>query len=294
MLDAFNSIIPNNDEAEPIPMDIDYEDVARYHSDEVEDEDDEYWSDTDNEEFGGNVQEISHAGGEYGPNVSVAQRTFSLMTSTNKYICLFILSCFTVTDYNFQLFVNSMRRFLKRGQSINRRDRIQALQSNWDNQIEDLADAYLKFKHDTNEQKDSLSSDAASVSDQPTSNLTSPPSGTPLQSPTSFYCTTVRERCRSSVYTCTLFFKFLTVPQAREQIIVIQQPEQSVNQALIQIGFLGTSPVEPTIAIELEVLELYYRLRRRFSRYGILPFVRALCDLQKVRQVCLSVLLCDE
>lgn len=72
---------------------------------------------------------------------------------------------------------------------------------------------------------------------------------------------------------------------AREQIVVVQQHEQSVNQALIQLGLLGVSPIEPTVAIDLEVLELYYRLRRRHSRFGILPFVRALCDLQKVRHL---------
>lgn len=59
-----------------------------------------------------------------------------------------------------------------------------------------------------------------------------------------------------------------------------------MNEAFIHLGLLGVSPIEPTVAINLEVLELYYRLRRRHSRFGTLPFVQALCDLQKVHHHC--------
>lgn len=89
MRDALEASIPepgdNPSEFDVVPMDVDYDNLVNPQSDEEEDADDDYWSDSDDDDLV-NAQEISHVGGEYGPNVSVAQRTFSLMTSTNKYI----------------------------------------------------------------------------------------------------------------------------------------------------------------------------------------------------------------
>ncbi|EJD44437.1 hypothetical protein AURDEDRAFT_48381, partial [Auricularia subglabra TFB-10046 SS5] len=44
-------------------------------------------------------------------------------------------------------------------------------------------------------------------------------------------------------------------------------------------GMMACTPMLPAVAISVRVLELYYRVRRRAPRLGVLPFVRALCDI---------------
>ncbi|KZV89030.1 hypothetical protein EXIGLDRAFT_566979, partial [Exidia glandulosa HHB12029] len=60
--------------------------------------------------------------------------------------------------------------------------------------------------------------------------------------------------------------------------------------SLMRAGMMACTPVVPVVAISLGVLELYYRIRRRAPRLGILPFVRALCDKYMVRAQCVNTL----
>lgn len=54
--------------------------------------------------------------------------------------------------------------------------------------------------------------------------------------------------------------------------------------SLMRTGLLACSPVVPSVAISLGILELYYRIRRHAPRLGVQPFVRALCDKYLVRK----------
>ncbi|QRV88505.1 hypothetical protein RhiJN_16523 [Ceratobasidium sp. AG-Ba] len=52
------------------------------------------------------------------------------------------------------------------------------------------------------------------------------------------------------------------------------------NELLIRHGYLGTSPLIPTVAISIECLKLYRALRSRCSTLGMETFVKTLGDLQ--------------
>lgn len=53
--------------------------------------------------------------------------------------------------------------------------------------------------------------------------------------------------------------------------------------ALMRAGLMACSPLIPSVAVSLGILELYYRIRRHAPRLGIQPFVRAICDKYEVR-----------
>ncbi|KAG6884740.1 hypothetical protein C0992_005852 [Termitomyces sp. T32_za158] len=61
---------------------------------------------------------------------------------------------------------------------------------------------------------------------------------------------------------------------------IIHQAEstKSVSIALVQQGYLGTTPETPSLAMSLRTLELYYRIRRRKPSFSIEAFAKVLCD----------------
>ncbi|KAG2737755.1 hypothetical protein P692DRAFT_20883222 [Suillus brevipes Sb2] len=65
-------------------------------------------------------------------------------------------------------------------------------------------------------------------------------------------------------------------------LLIQQQDNEVANAALLRHGFLGCSPVQPTVAIRLECLELYHQIRRRQSSFGIQTFTKVLCALHNV------------
>jgi hypothetical protein len=54
------------------------------------------------------------------------------------------------------------------------------------------------------------------------------------------------------------------------------------NIALIQRGFIGTTPWSPQFAISLRTLDSFYRIQMQHPSLGIRPYVRALCDINSV------------
>jgi hypothetical protein len=63
---------------------------------------------------------------------------------------------------------------------------------------------------------------------------------------------------------------------------IIQLPDQLANVTLIENGLLGTSPVQPTVAITLEALELYHQIRRRQASFSVQAMTKVLCALHNV------------
>lgn len=119
------------------PMDIDYSYVAHEDAQGHADNEDDYQTE-DEDDSEGFMEMIPHEGGR-----SVAQNVFTITSSTNK--C--VPSPFTLRFFSLINIWDSLRRWLRRGQSVNRRDRIRTLQRNWDDQMPDLASAYLQYKH---------------------------------------------------------------------------------------------------------------------------------------------------
>ncbi|KAH7903111.1 hypothetical protein BJ138DRAFT_1197236, partial [Hygrophoropsis aurantiaca] len=52
--------------------------------------------------------------------------------------------------------------------------------------------------------------------------------------------------------------------------------------ALIRVGFLGASPIQPTLAIHLNCLELYHQIRRRQSSFSVQAMVKVLCAMHNI------------
>jgi hypothetical protein len=58
---------------------------------------------------------------------------------------------------------------------------------------------------------------------------------------------------------------------------------------LISHGFLGTTPILPSLAISLKTLELFRRIRLRKASFSVEAFVKVICDLYNVSSVSLCI-----
>ncbi|KAG2108835.1 hypothetical protein BD769DRAFT_1630507 [Suillus cothurnatus] len=55
--------------------------------------------------------------------------------------------------------------------------------------------------------------------------------------------------------------------------------EELANVSLLKLGFLGCSPLQPTVAVSLHCLELYHQICRRKPSFSIQAMVKVLCAL---------------
>ncbi|KAG2356427.1 hypothetical protein BDR07DRAFT_1491981 [Suillus spraguei] len=51
------------------------------------------------------------------------------------------------------------------------------------------------------------------------------------------------------------------------------------NVSLLKIGYLGCSPLQPTLAISLDCLELYHQIHQRKPSFSVQGMVKVLCAL---------------
>ncbi|KAG1883462.1 hypothetical protein F4604DRAFT_1879073 [Suillus subluteus] len=72
-----------------------------------------------------------------------------------------------------------------------------------------------------------------------------------------------------------LFSQFL-------QMDAQQRPDEPANTVLLCSGLLGCSPIQPTVAICLECLEVYHQIHRRQSSFSIQAITKVLCALHNV------------
>ncbi|KAL1746110.1 hypothetical protein HDZ31DRAFT_34840 [Schizophyllum fasciatum] len=63
---------------------------------------------------------------------------------------------------------------------------------------------------------------------------------------------------------------------------IVQIPGESANAALLRSGLLGSSPISPTIAFTIELLELYHQLRRHQSSLSIQAIVKTMCAIHNL------------
>ncbi|KAH7902929.1 hypothetical protein BJ138DRAFT_1021356, partial [Hygrophoropsis aurantiaca] len=61
-----------------------------------------------------------------------------------------------------------------------------------------------------------------------------------------------------------------------------QEDDELANVSLLRCGLLGCSPVQPTVAIHLDCLEIYHQIRRRQSSFSIQAMTKVLCALHNV------------
>lgn len=69
-----------------------------------------------------------------------------------------------------------------------------------------------------------------------------------------------------------------------------QNTQELANVALVRHGLLGCSSESPSVAISLETLELYYRLRCRHGQLSIQTMVLTLCDLHNVSTLSVAII----
>ena len=80
-------------------------------------------------------------------------------------------------------------------------------------------------------------------------------------------------------------------PSVSDQILAGRLPTATVWQcqdespiiALMHIGLIAGTLVHPKLAFSVDLLELFYHLRRRQSSIGVQGFVKAVCAFQQVR-----------
>lgn len=58
--------------------------------------------------------------------------------------------------------------------------------------------------------------------------------------------------------------------------------EETPIQALVKCGYLGNTPITPTLAVSIQTLELFRRLRLRKSSFSVEAFAKVICDLYSV------------
>jgi hypothetical protein len=65
-------------------------------------------------------------------------------------------------------------------------------------------------------------------------------------------------------------------------INVPRSSSMTAMEALMNLGYLATSPVDPTLAISIKTLELFRRLRCRKASLSVEAYAKVLCDLYAV------------
>lgn len=128
------------------------------------------------------------------------------------------------------------------------RQRLHCSHVNWDSIMDDLVETYLRWKHPR------LDANASSTS---TSAL--------AESPYDFTVEVI------NIYSL-------------ETSALIRRSEESKSPAiaLVDCGYLGTTPTSPTLAISLKTLELYRRIRLRKPSFSVEAFAKVICDLYTV------------
>ncbi|OCH89491.1 hypothetical protein OBBRIDRAFT_732569 [Obba rivulosa] len=136
---------------------------------------------------------------------------------------------------------NSSSRTYKRSDVRTRRDRLRALHRNWQDQMPSLTTAYLRWKHSATT---ATSSEDVSMEESDTFHV-----------------------------------QALWTHHRDDKFVVVQRDNELANVSLMHCGLLGCSPVISSVAISLDTLELYHRLRRRHAQLSVQPMVKALCDI---------------
>jgi hypothetical protein len=70
-------------------------------------------------------------------------------------------------------------------------------------------------------------------------------------------------------------------------VSVQQRKDEHTIIVLMHVGLIAGTPIRPRVAFSVDLLDFFYRLRRRQPSIGVQGFVKAVCAFQ---QVCDSLL----
>ncbi len=104
------------------------------------------------------------------------------------------------------------------------------------------------------------------------------------EAPNFFYIAVLGIEGKCSIVVQCYCLNSLTLSKGYNGAYAVPQNEQHsyVNETLIHHGLLGTTPVQPGLAISLQTLELYRQCRLRCPQFSIQQWVKVLCDLANV------------
>lgn len=145
------------------------------------------------------------------------------------------------------------------------RQRTERLQANWAPRLDEMLEAYLKWKYTTSPESPPASPTATSASDPHTE---SRPGST---EPIAGYNFTIEVL---DIYTMT---SFVDIPRGEDS--------KSVAEALMFQGYIGNTPETPTVALSVRTLQLFRHIRLCKPLFSIEAFAWVLCDLYNVRML---------
>jgi hypothetical protein len=122
---------------------------------------------------------------------------------------------------------------------------------NWSKHQNAMADAYLRWRYPSPEE----SSDSAS-----------------------------RNHAASAPDDLDITLAVVDLYTIKSHATIKRRDDQHRTIALVEAGYLGNSPEEPTMAISLKTLDLYRVLRQRKPSFSFESFAKVLCDLYQVRE----------
>ena len=124
--------------------------------------------------------------------------------------------------------------------------RVHHLDDNWKPKIPLLVTAYLKYKRISSQRTDPATSTSNLGSDQP-----------------------------DTTETCTI--GVLDIYSSDSTAVVAIAEGQTLAEALVTAGYLGTTPISPTLAISLKTLELFRCIRLFKASFSTEAFTKLLC-----------------
>jgi hypothetical protein len=71
---------------------------------------------------------------------------------------------------------------------------------------------------------------------------------------------------------------------------VRQREEENPVVSLMHVGLIAGTPIRPKFAFSVDLLDIFYHLRRRQPSLGVQGFVKAICAFQQVCNTLLSPL----
>lgn len=136
------------------------------------------------------------------------------------------------------------------------RQRVSRAHQNWEPILPSLAKLYMEWK--------------CRPLTQPSSPITvdTPSAATPPNNP--------------SLSDFSFNLEVLNIYTLDETVRIPCTDRETPIQALIKSGYLGNTPVTPTLAISLRTLELFRRIRLRKSSFSVEAFTKVICDLYSV------------
>lgn len=156
----------------------------------------------------------------------------------------------------------------------------------WSAVLPELVDAYLEWHHSPSQAGETsspspMSGQRSTMAERSTEEAAGPPSlSSPQMSTLNTSWTSTTPAPAMYDYTIDMF----NLRTLQTSAVIPRSAEtSSTAKALVLAGYLGTTPLMPTLAISLETLQLLRVIRMFKASYSMESFVKLLCHYYKVR-----------